>query len=125
MPAVEAAQRNLAAAQESEEQEQHGLFTGQRSLGFGPPAKLLVDPFQRIGGAQRFPLRARETGKGEEFVAGLLEAGTDRLAAQFPLAQEADARLLDAFAACGVDHAPIILSQFRAQMGRGLGHQIP
>jgi hypothetical protein len=57
LPADQAAQRDLAAAQEAEEQEQNRFFAGQRSLGFGPPAKLLVDSLQRIGGAQRLPLR--------------------------------------------------------------------
>src|SRR5260370_22281414 len=92
LPTDQTAQLYLTAVQEAEEQEQHGLFTGQRSLGFGPPAKLLVDPFQRVGGPQRFPLRGWKSGEGEEFVTGLLEADADRLAAQFPLAQEANAR---------------------------------
>ena len=91
MPADEAAQRDLAAAQESEEQEQNRLFIGERGLGFGPPPELLVDPLQRIGGAQRLPLRKRESYEGKELVAGLLEAGADRVAAQLPLAQEGDA----------------------------------
>ena len=38
MPADEATQRDLAAAQESEEQEQNCLFIGERGLGFGPSA---------------------------------------------------------------------------------------
>src|SRR5712691_12405699 len=108
-----------------EEQEQHGLFTGKRSLSFGPPAKLLVDPFQRVGGPQRFPLRGWESGEGEEFVTGLLEADADRLAAQCPLAQEANARLLDSLAARSIDHPPIILGEFFTQMRRRLGQQIP
>jgi hypothetical protein len=62
-----------------------------------------------------------ESGKGEELVAGLLEAGADRLAAQLPLARKPDPRLLYRRAALGVDHAPIILRQFLAQMSRGLG----
>jgi hypothetical protein len=64
-------------------------------------------------------------GKGEEFVAGLLETGTGRLAAQFPLAQETHARLFHGLAAWGVDHPPIILRQFLAQMSRRLSQQIP
>jgi len=82
--ADEAPQRDLAAAQESEEQEQNCLFIGERGLGFGPSAKLLVDPLQRIGGTRRLPLRKRESDEGKEFVAGLLEAGADRVAAQLP-----------------------------------------
>ena len=56
LPADQAAQSDLAAAQESEEQEQNRHFAGERGLGFGPPAKLFVYPLQRVGGAQRLPL---------------------------------------------------------------------
>jgi hypothetical protein len=56
LPADQTAQLHLAATQEAEEQEQHSLFTGKRSLGFGPPAKFFIDPFERVGRAQRLPL---------------------------------------------------------------------
>jgi hypothetical protein len=74
----------LAAAQQTEQQKQNRFFVWQRSLGFGPPPELLVDSLQRIGGAQRLPLRKRESGKGEELVASLLEAGANRSAPQLP-----------------------------------------
>ena len=35
---------------------------GEGSLGLGPPTELLVDSLQRVGGAQRLPLRDREIG---------------------------------------------------------------
>jgi hypothetical protein len=41
--------------------------------------------------------------KVEELVAGLLETGTDRLAAEFPLAQKPDGRLLYRLAVWGMD----------------------
>jgi hypothetical protein len=81
----------LTAAQEPEKQEQHGFFTGLQSLDFGPPAELLVDPFERVGGPRRFLLRAGGSGV-KSLLTGLLEADADRLTAKFPLAQEAHAR---------------------------------
>src|SRR5271167_4711530 len=62
-----------------------------------------------------------EIGKavGEEFVAGFLEAGADGLAAQLPLAREPNPRVLDGLATLGIDHSPIVLCEFLAQMGRG------
>jgi hypothetical protein len=70
-------------------------------------------------------LRDWKGGKGEQLVAGFLEAFGDRLAAQPPLACEGDPRLFHRRTALGVEHASIILGQFLAQMGRGLGEQIP
>src|SRR5215472_3443374 len=103
VPADQPAQLHLAAAQESEQQEQDCLLVRERSLGLGPPAKLLVYPLQRVGGAQRLPLRDRVGRKGEQFVAGFLEAFDDRLTAQPPLAHEPRARLLHRRATLGVD----------------------
>ena len=86
MPADKAARCNLPTAQKSEKQEQNGLLAGKRSLGLGPSPEFRVDSLQRVGGTQRLPLRNRKSGKGEEFVAGFLEAGADGLATQLPLA---------------------------------------
>ena len=82
------------------------FFVWQRRLGFGPPPELLVDPLQRIGRAQRLPLRKRESGKGEEFVAGLLEAGADRSAPQLPFVRKPDPRAFLA-AAEALDVSPV------------------
>jgi hypothetical protein len=46
--------------------------------GFGPASEFFVDPLQRVGSAQRLPLRGGEPGEGEEIVAGLLKTGADR-----------------------------------------------
>src|SRR5580658_6520563 len=59
--------------------------------------------FSALGGAQRLPLRNRKGGKGEEFVAGFLEAGADGLATQLPLAGKSNPRVFDDLAALGVN----------------------
>src|SRR5271155_5335150 len=69
LPADQAAQPDLTAAQESEEQQEDRVLTRQRGLGLGAPAELLVNSFQCVGGAQCLPLRNRESSKGEELVA--------------------------------------------------------
>ncbi|HEY6420544.1 MAG TPA: hypothetical protein VIX59_16240 [Candidatus Binataceae bacterium] len=43
MPADEAAQDDLSAAQKSKEEEQNRFFTRERSLSLGPPAELSGD----------------------------------------------------------------------------------
>jgi hypothetical protein len=93
VPADEPAQGNLAAAQEAEKQKQNRLLAGKRSLGLGPPPEFLVDSLQRVGGAQRLPLRNRKSGKGKELVAGFLEASADGLAARLPLARKPNPRV--------------------------------
>src|SRR5215467_2184973 len=56
LPAVHSSQDDLAAAQQAEEQEQHGVLAGQRSLGFGATAELFVDALQGVSRPQRLPL---------------------------------------------------------------------
>src|SRR5262249_58424731 len=84
-----------------------------------------LDPFEGVGSVQGFPVRGRKGSKGEGLVAGLLEAGVNRLAAQLPLTCKPAPGLLYRPAALRVDHAPIILSQFLAQMGGSRGQQVP
>ena len=83
-----------------------------------------LDSLQRIGGAQRLPLREREASESEELITGFLETLIDRLAGQLPLARETTPRLLDRLAAFRVDHAPIVFRQLFAQMGGRLGQKV-
>ena len=62
----------MTAAQQAEQQKQNRLLVGQRRLGFGPPPELFVDPLQRVGGAQRLPLRGGKASKGKKLIAGFL-----------------------------------------------------
>jgi hypothetical protein len=74
-PAIEAAQADLPADHEAEEQDQRGVLAGQRALGLH--AELFVQALNEVGRAQRLPLALREPEEGEQFVAAFLEAADD------------------------------------------------
>jgi len=57
-------------------------------LRLDPSLELLVQAFDRIRGADRFPLALRKAREGEQLVAGLIEAVGDGLAFQPPFADE-------------------------------------
>jgi hypothetical protein len=86
VPADQASQLDLTAAQQAEEQQQDHLLVRQRGPGFGAAANLLVDAFQPVGRAQGVPLLNQESGKGKELVTGFREAGGHGLRAQPPFA---------------------------------------
>ena len=77
--------------------EQHRCSLGrwQHRLGFDPALELLVEPFDRVGGASALPLAGRQPGEGKEPITGLLEAVGYRLAFEPPFAKEGPAALFD------------------------------
>src|SRR5437016_12127956 len=109
MPPIDLSHLHLAAAEQSEEQQQDRVLTGQRGLCLRAATEFTVDSLERICGAQRFPLRLRKAQKGEEVIAGFLQALHDSGTAQPPLLREADARLIDERSRLRIDHAPVIL----------------
>src|SRR5881409_389437 len=80
-PAVNPAQLDLPTHHEAEEQGQRRVFAGQRALRLHAPAKLLVEPLDRVRGAQRLPLPFGEGEEREQFVAAFPKANrrSDRL----------------------------------------------
>src|ERR1700760_1435094 len=74
LPSIDASHDDLTGGEQGPEQHGSGLGGGQHGLGFDPPLKLLMEPFDRVGGPRAFPLAGRQSGKGEEPVPGLLEA---------------------------------------------------
>ena len=54
-----------------------------------------MEPFDRVGGANAFPLVAGQLGEGKEPIAGLVEAVGYRLAFEPPFAKEGPAALFD------------------------------
>src|SRR5208282_5903401 len=66
LPAVDLAQRNLSACQQSPEEHASGLSAGQHALGLDPPLELLMQAFDGIGGTDRTPLLGWEAQEGEE-----------------------------------------------------------
>src|ERR1700751_4776689 len=75
LPSIDASHDDLTGSEQGPEQHGSGLGGGQHGLSFDPPLKLLMEPFDRVGGPRAFPLAGRQSGKGEEPVTGLLEAG--------------------------------------------------
>src|SRR5437667_4977492 len=84
-PAVDPAQLDLPTHHEAEEQGQRCVFAGQRALRLQAPAKLLVEPLNRVRGAQRLPLPFGEGEEREQFVAAFPKAHHHAWAALGPL----------------------------------------
>jgi len=84
-PAVNPAQLDLPTHHEAEEQGQRRVFAGQRALRLHAPAKLLVEPLDRVRGAQRLPLRLGEGEEREQFVAAFPKTHHQAWAALGPL----------------------------------------
>jgi hypothetical protein len=71
---VKLAQGDLPGGDEAVEQQERGTFAGQQALRLDAPAKLLVQPFNDVRGAQRLPLLARKVEDGQQLVVPLLQA---------------------------------------------------
>src|SRR5215472_12462615 len=81
--------------------------------------KLLVQPFDGVGGAHAFPLARRQPREGEQPLAGLLQAVGDGAMLEPPLADEGLAPPLDLLTGRRVDHVVIIGGDLLAQaLGR-------
>src|SRR3954467_11717685 len=93
-PAINFAHRDLTRCEQRPEQHRGGLGRGQHRLGLDPALEFLVKPLDGVGGSGRLPLAGRQSGEGEELLAGLLQAVGDGPALEPPLAQEGFAALL-------------------------------
>src|SRR2546425_9565752 len=62
-PTIDPAQLDLPTRHEAEEQDDSGVFAGQRALCLHAPAEFLVEPLDDVRAPQCFPLRF---GEGEE-----------------------------------------------------------
>src|SRR3989449_3615499 len=71
-PAIDPAQLDLPAHHEAEEQNQSRVLGRQRALCLHASAKFFVEPFNRVRGAQRLPLRYREAEERPQLVATFL-----------------------------------------------------
>jgi hypothetical protein len=68
-PSVDPAQPDLAADNESEEQDERGVFGGQATLGLHTPAELLVEPLNHVCDLERLPLRFGKREERQQFLA--------------------------------------------------------
>ena len=73
LPAVDFSHGYLSRSQQSPEQQGGGFRARQDGLRLDPTLEFLVQAFDRIRCADRFPLAFRETREGEQLVAGLLQ----------------------------------------------------
>jgi hypothetical protein len=78
LPSVDFAHDDLTSGEQCPEQHGCGLGGGQHRLGLDAALEVLMEPFDRVGGARALPLAERQLGKGEEPLTGLLEAVGDR-----------------------------------------------
>src|SRR5262249_41275503 len=123
--AIERSQFDLAAAEQSEEQQHDGILPWKTRLRLRAPAELLVDALEGVRRTQRLPLRAWKAQKGEELVAGLLQALHHRRAAQLPLLGEPRALLFNGCDRLAVDHAAVVLGELFSQPRWRLRLQVP
>src|SRR5947208_16871493 len=87
--------------------------------GFWSCLELLMEPFDRVGGASALPLAGRQPGEGEEPITGLLEAVGYRFAFEPPFAKEGPAALFDLARRGGVNHVVVVGRDLVAQpLGR-------
>ena len=104
LPAVYLSQRDLSAREKRPEQHAGSVGTGQDALSFDASLELLVQAFDGIGGADRFPLRRRIAQIGEQVFSGFFErAGFAPYDVHMSDLQAGRVRLADfkGLAACG------------------------
>src|ERR1700751_6033653 len=93
-------------------------------LGLDAALELLMEPFDRVGGAHALPLAARQSGEGKEPITGLLEAVGYRLAFEPSFAQKSPAPVLDLDGGSGVNHVVVVRRDLVVQPLGRVGEQV-
>ena len=89
VPAIQAAQFDMAAVIQREEQPQDTSLDWMRRLGLQPTPKLFVHPFDRIGRPDAFPLRAGKPEEGQQLIARFFQTTRDTFCPRPPGSQKA------------------------------------
>src|SRR3954454_23332871 len=124
-PAINFAHRDLTRCEQRPEQHRGGLGRGQHRLGLDPALEFLVKPLDGVGGSGRLPPAGRQSGEGEELLAGLLQAVGDGPALEPPLAQEGFAALLDLLGGRSVDHVLVVGGDLLVQLVGSVRQEVP
>src|SRR5213593_4489943 len=109
--AVELAEAQLPRRRQTVQQEQRAVRRGQHRLRLDPPAELLDDALDDVGGAQPLPLAFREAVEREQLVAGLVEALDHRGAPLLPFGRELEPRPPRCPLVLGVDDLAVVLAE--------------
>src|SRR2546427_2472491 len=109
--AVELPEPQLPRRRQTVQQEQRTVLGGQHRLRLDPPAELLDDALDDVGGAQPLALTLREAIDREQLVAGLVEALDHRWAPLLPFGGEAQPLPPGRPLVLGVDDLAIVLAQ--------------
>ena len=104
LPAIHLAHVDLAGGKQRPEQHGSGVCGRQHGLRLDPSLELFVQPLDCIGGARAAPLGRRQTGEGEEPIAGFLQTVSNGTVLEPPFADEGLAAGLDLVARRRVDH---------------------
>ena len=115
LPAIDLAHVDLSGGEQRPEQHGRGVCRGQHGLRLDPTLELLVQPLDRVGGANAAPLARRQPREGEEPIAGLRKAVRNSTMLEPPFADERLAPLLDLLARRRVDHVVVVGRDLFAQ----------
>src|SRR2546430_2655027 len=119
-PTIDPAQLDLPTRYEAEEQDDGGVFAGQRALCLHAPAEFLVEPLDDVRALQCFPLRFGEGEEREKLVTGFPQAGHDARAALGPRTFEGCVRGAGHVSIGRVDDAVEVVTDLGQHMLRAL-----
>ena len=95
LPTIDLAHVDLSRGKQGPEHHRGSVGRRQHGLRFDPALELLVQPLDRIGGAQAAPLARRQAREGEQTIASFLQAVGDGTMLQPPFADKDLAPCLD------------------------------
>lgn len=82
----------------------HGLGAGENDPGFDPVAECLVEPFDGVGGAHRFPQGRCKAGEAEQWIISFFQAVSNGATLEPLLAEKGFVALLHLGHSIGMDH---------------------
>src|SRR5438046_2558517 len=124
-PAIDLAHVYRAGGKQGPEQHGRGVRRWQQGLRLDASLELFVQPLDRVGGASAAPLTWRQPGKGEEPVAGFLQALGNGAVLEPPFVEEGLAARRDLLTRRRVDHVVVIGGDLIVQTLGCVRQQVP